>query len=199
MKYALYTKRSIGGRPETKIAESEELAFSGDSISSQSIWEEASVDNVDIDAGVYWIIKGGDSTGAQYDASTLAYDNNYVGDAQGGYEDGYSYASLWPTTWVDNAGYWGLQTSIQYSIYATYTASGGSPSTCNYSGTGDWNVIYSDNCYVTSETYVKGDCNIMYDGAGSFNLQATLICDELNVGAGASISAENSTAQIEIY
>jgi len=83
------------------------------------------------------------------------------------------------------------------SIYATGETA--DTDTCTYSGTGDWNVIYSDNCYVTSETYVKGDCNIMYDGAGSFNLQATLICDELNVGAGASISAENSTAQIEIY
>ena len=71
--------------------------------------------------------------------------------------------------------------------------------TCTYSGTGAWNVNYSDNCYVTSDTYVSGDCNIMYDGAGSFNLQANLMCDELNVGAGASISAENSTAQIEIY
>ena len=71
--------------------------------------------------------------------------------------------------------------------------------TCTYSGTGDWIVNYSDDCYVTEETYVLGDCNIIYDAAGSFNLQETLICDELNVGANADISAENSTAEIQIY
>jgi len=74
-----------------------------------------------------------------------------------------------------------------------------SADTCTYSGSGNWNVNYSDNCYVTSETYVKGDFNLIASTTGSFNLQATLIVDDLNAGAGSSISAENSTAEIQIY
>jgi len=121
----------------------------------------------------------------------VMYYDTAISDA--GYKSGQS-AFTWPdpanwTTWTNHKN--------KYSIYATYTAAAGD--TCTYGGSGDWNVLYSDNCYVTSETYVLGACNIIFDGAGSFNLQATLICDDLNVGSGASIFAENSSAQIELY
>jgi len=86
----------------------------------------------------------------------------------------------------------------KFSIYATYTASGGAD-TCTYSGTGDWNVLYSDNCDATTTTYVLGDFNLIYDSAGSFELYDTLKCDALNGGAGASIKANNANAVIEIY
>ena len=85
------------------------------------------------------------------------------------------------------------------SIYGTYTTGGGGTDTCTYSGTGNWNVLYSDNCTCTTTTYVLGDFNLNYDGAGSFNLRALLQADNINVGAGATISAENSSAQIDIY
>lgn len=59
----------------------------------------------------------------------------------------------------------------QYSIYVTYTPSG-SPAadSCNYSGSGNWNVLQTDNCYATSTVYVNGDFNLIGNagGTGSF-------------------------------
>ena len=71
--------------------------------------------------------------------------------------------------------------------------------TCNYSGTGDWNVNYSDNCVASTTTWVKGNCNFNYNGAGSFSLRSLLQCDNINAGNGFIINAENSSARIEIY
>lgn len=92
---------------------------------------------------------------------------------------------------------WSLgQSVVTYEYQAEAPPAG---DTCTYSGSGDWDVNYSDNCVATTTNWVKGDFNLNYDGAGSFSLRALLQADEINVGTGASISAENSTAQIEIY
>ena len=125
VKYAIYTKRGVSGRPETKILESEELSFIGDSAVNTRTWQEASVSSGAIDAGTYWIIKGGNKVSGQSDIGTLCFDNDFEGTAAGGEENGYVYANLWPETWTDNSSYWDLRTDRQYSIYATYTPSGG--------------------------------------------------------------------------
>lgn len=69
---------------------------------------------------------------------------------------------------------------------------------CTYTS-GDWNVLYSDNCNITSDTYVTGACNLIYDGAGSFGLQATLSCDEVNGGQGFMIQGLNDSGKLNIY
>ena len=71
--------------------------------------------------------------------------------------------------------------------------------TCNYSGTGDWNVNYSDNCTASTTTWVKGNCNFNYDGAGSFSLRSLIQCDNINAGNGFKIDVENASGKIEIY
>lgn len=83
------------------------------------------------------------------------------------------------------------------SVYATYTVA--VSDTCTYGGSGDWNVLYSDNCNVTSDTYVTGACNLIYDGAGSFGLQATLSCDEVNGGQGFMVQGLNDSGKLNIY
>ena len=127
----------------------------------------------------------------------------------------YSFGSasdLWNETWTVadiNASDFGYifqisgqpsgTASVDHVRITVHYTEAGAEDTCTYSGTGDWNVNYSDNCVATTTTWVKGDFNLNYDGAGSFSLRALLQVDDMNVGAGASISAENSTAQIEIY
>ena len=43
-------------------------------------------------------------------------------------------------------------------------------STCNYSGSGDWDINSSDNCFISSDTYVYGYINLLNTGDGSLNI-----------------------------
>lgn len=74
------------------------------------------------------------------------------------------------------------------SIYVTYTPGGGATS-CTYSGTGDWNVNYTDNCYISSDVYVNGACYFINNGAGSFGMSADISClNKKEVGYGFNIN-----------
>jgi len=121
---------------------------------------------------------------------SIAYDTGGVsGDSQ--YQNSVTYPNL-PS---DTSSFG--DSSVIYSIYATYTASGTSTDSCTYD-TGNWNIQYSDNCHITGTTYVAGDLNINYDAAGSFGLNGTIQCDNFNLGAGAKADL-SSGSKIEIY
>ena len=100
-------------------------------------------------------------------------------------------------TWTNPVTWGGSGYGYIFSIYCTYTA-GGAEDTCIYSS-GNWDILYSDNCYINTNTYVAGDFNLIYDGAGSFGLAAVIGCDDLNIGTGAEIQMLNGTAEFAIY
>lgn len=104
----------------------------------------------------------------RYGGRTLYYDTGDAGD--GGY-DSNNYST--PEAF-DNP----QQTTNKYSIYCTYTA-GGAEDTCTYSS-GDWDVLESDNCYITSDVYVNGKFNLIGGATGQFG------CAD-----GVKVSAEN--------
>ncbi|MCK5062111.1 hypothetical protein KAR28_06225 [Candidatus Parcubacteria bacterium] len=61
------------------------------------------------------------------------------------------------------------------------TVSGAPPAdTCTYGGSGDWDVLESDNCYITSDVYVDGKINLIGGATGQFG------CAD-----GVKVSAEN--------
>lgn len=70
----------------------------------------------------------------------------------------------------------------KYTIYATYEPTGSN--TCTYGGSGDWEVLYSDNCYISSPVYVNGEFNLIVDGAGSFGTIAEISCERFNWTGG---------------
>jgi hypothetical protein len=72
-------------------------------------------------------------------------------------------------------------------------------SSCTYSGSGDWNVQYTDNCYLTGTTYVSGICYFNFNGAGSFSLAGTLACKEVRGAAGFKIQGKNSSASLQFH
>lgn len=87
-------------------------------------------------------------------------------------------------------------TNSRVSIYATYTTS--ATSSCTYTS-GDWNILYSDNCHITSDVNVTGDCNFIYNSAGSFSLSAVINCGAgANGGDGFIIQGRNDVAKINI-
>ena len=103
----------------------------------------------------------------------FSYDTGTEND--GKYENsGISYSTSMPSTFPTASP---TIDDRLYSIYATYTASGGAD-TCTYSS-GDWEVHYSDNCFITSDPSVDGDIYLQYDGAGSFgsNIDISLTGD----------------------
>jgi len=62
-------------------------------------------------------------------------------------------------------------TDRKYSIYATYSPpEEEGEDTCTYSGSGVWNVLYSDDCFATTTVTLDNDLNIIRDGAGSFTI-----------------------------
>ena len=61
-----------------------------------------------------------------------------------------------------------------YLDYISYEYGGAVADPCEYSGTGDWYVNYSDNCYITSDVYINGSFNLINDGAGSFGTIANI-------------------------
>lgn len=72
-----------------------------------------------------------------------------------------------------NGYYETIQSGTTPYLSITYSTLG----PCDYSGTGDWYVFYSDNCYIDSDVYVNGDCYLVYDGAGSFGTIKTISCE----------------------
>lgn len=68
-------------------------------------------------------------------------------------------------------------------------------SSCTYSGTGDWNVLAKDNCYVNSDTYVQGKCVLLNtEGPGALHIidGARLACHGLE-STSTPIHAESGT------
>ncbi len=115
-----------------------------------------------------------------FEGSTLADD---VGDAGDGVAENINYTS--PGTFPDPADL-DNDTNDNYSMYATYTADAPPADPCAYSGTGNWEVNYSDNCYITSEVYVVGECRFINDGSGSFGISNTgrVSCSDIRGNAG---------------
>ena len=64
---------------------------------------------------------------------------------------------------------WFAQNTINYSVYATYTEP--AADTCTYTS-GDWEVLYSDNCEISTDVYIDSGSSleIIRDGAGSFKV-----------------------------
>lgn len=78
--------------------------------------------------------------------------------------------------------------SIDHIRITVYYTEGGSSSSCTYSGSGDWYVLYSDNCNITTEVSVAGGCYFINDGAGWFGMQANINCmNKSEVGYGFNI------------
>ena len=86
------------------------------------------------------------------------------------------------TTLTYSGGYENYGSARKYSIYATYTAD--TPSdTCTYGGTGNWNVLESDNCYIGSDVYVNGDLNLIGSTTGKFYCNAQISATGYNFGS----------------
>lgn len=70
---------------------------------------------------------------------------------------------------------------IRITVY--YTA--GASDTCTYSGSGDWYIDSSDNCYINTDVYVPGSVNLLNRGEGALH-----IIDDAEL----SVQAINSTS-----
>ena len=70
----------------------------------------------------------------------------------------------------------------KFSIYCTYTAGGGGEDTCTPPASGDWFINSSDNCYITSDTYINGDVHLVNTGAGGLHIinNSVLACKNLH-------------------
>jgi hypothetical protein len=59
---------------------------------------------------------------------------------------------------------------------------------CSYSGSGDWNAVQTDNCYITASVYVVGSFNLIGNiaGTGSFGCApgVTISAESYNFGSG---------------
>src|SRR3990167_1308983 len=66
---------------------------------------------------------------------------------------------------------------------------------CTYTS-GDWNILGSDHCYITGDTYVTGACNLI--GAGYMDLAGTISCSDIHGAAGFSVRGKNGTAKLYI-
>lgn len=53
---------------------------------------------------------------------------------------------------------------------------------CTYGGTGNWDVQYSDNCYVAADVYVNGEFNLIASSTGSFGANANISATRYNFG-----------------
>lgn len=93
-------------------------------------------------------------------------------------------------------GYWKLNNSIldetsngndltnnNSAVFSTDVPfAGGASDTCTYGGTGNWDVLESDNCYISSDVYVNGSLNIIGSSTGAFNCNASISFNDLNLG-----------------
>ncbi len=143
---------------------------SGDAITTTAeAWLDTTI-TVSLTTGDYWLAGWGNPFA------------NFKFDSGGDFanKDGETYE-----TWADPYGTPSFESDRKISIYATYTADAPADS-CTYSGTGNWEVNYTDNCYITSEVYVVGECRFINDGAGSFGISSTgrVSCSDIRGGAG---------------
>jgi len=159
---------------DTKLAEDSGNVL----LTTSGSWKTTNL-SLAVTATTYWLAQWG----------SASYPTNYF-DLTSGHNPDYNNAETfesWPDPFSKTSSYSGRQ----ISIYATYTAGEPPADTCTYSS-GDWNVNYSDDCDVTADTYVDGDLNLFYDGAGSFDVYATLGVDNINASAGAVINVSDS-------
>lgn len=95
-------------------------------------------------------------------------------------------------TTITNAD--GATDDIQQRMTVTITTA----NSCTYGGSGAWTIKYSDNCYITGNTYVKGACYFLYDAAGSFGLAGTIGCNKLYASTNFKVNGLNGTARLYI-
>lgn len=101
---------------------------------------------------------------------TTAKYRDKLGDNNSGNGYGYYQSSSIST---NNAQYFWFNSSIKGTdntgrAYA-YTVRCVQGDTCTYSGSGDWTVQQSDNCYITSNVYVNGAFNLIGSSTGMFD------------------------------
>jgi hypothetical protein len=82
---------------------------------------------------------------------------------------------------------------IHYHDYLSPTASVPVVSSCTYSGTGDWQVKQSDNCYITDNKYIVGACKFLNDAAGIFGIAsgASISCGDIQAQSGFKIQSKS--------
>ena len=82
----------------------------------------------------------------------------------------------------------GDMAKIEHVRMTVYYTEGGS-NTCTYSGTGNWNVLGSDACYITSDVYVNGEFNLI---GGSFGCAdgVKISATKFNFGIPTNMEAE---------
>lgn len=88
--------------------------------------------------------------------------------------------------YADNTG-----TSQDPYLSVTYVAG----NSCTAPASGNWWIKASDNCFVSTDTYVQGSCNIIAsDGPGTFNIidGKRLACHGIN-NTSTPINAENGS------
>lgn len=125
-----------------------------------------------LSADDYWLIGIADASGFTEDYQSVqgVYDN--TGDST--YVSNGSYTL--PESLTDSGG------TSRWSIYATYTTD--ASSSCTYSGIGDFQVLYSDNCYFSSPVYVNGKFILINNGAGSLGVNAEISATGYDIGKG---------------
>jgi len=75
---------------------------------------------------------------------------------------------------IEDIKFYRLGSSENYWDYVSYEYGGAVADPCEYSGTSDWYVYYSDNCYIEDDIYINGSFNLINDGAGSFGTIANI-------------------------
>lgn len=80
--------------------------------------------------------------------------------------------------------------------FYVYGVSGGPPpsDTCTYSGSGDWNILGSDHCYITGNTYITGALNLI--GAGWAGLAGTIAAHGIHASPGFLLYGLNGSARL---
>ncbi|MEP2746054.1 MAG: glycine-rich domain-containing protein [Bauldia litoralis] len=151
------------------------FAVAGHTAASTAAWSAGPSSYLDFTSS------GASSGGAATSLGSAYYENNAASEDPGAFT-------------VSGSNRWWAAFTI---AVRPIEGDGGGSDTCTYTS-GNWNVNYSDNCHITSDVNVDGDCNFIYDGAGSFSLSATIACQAVNGGAGFQIDGASGSAVIEI-
>lgn len=152
---------AVSGDAPTGSSIGTSLPVSGSGISTSGQWVSFIFNPpITVSASTKYAVVGSMTTGCTYDQWTT-----FTGGilARGSQTSLYSGGIL--STYTTQNQYWNGETTRDLS-FIVYT--GVNLSTCSYSGTGDWNVLESDNCYITSNTYVNGAFNLIGSSTGAF-------------------------------
>lgn len=90
--------------------------------------------------------------------------------------------------------------SVNYAALAVAfnVPSGGGSSSCTYSGSGDWTIIASDNCYISTDTYVSGKCYLT--GTGNIGIAANVSCQGTPaIGAGVNVQLKQGAGSLSSH